>query len=177
MPERNRNVLALIAWLGFTQTRVGYDQEARRHGKSRWTKRKMIKLAVDSMIQFSSMPLRVCTFTGLGVAVAGVLYALVLVIRGLLGVQTPSGWPTVLVVVLVIGGTQLTVIGVIGEYLWRAVEESRDRPLYVIRDVRTSGAPTPTNHLAQSRSPDDRFASRVGSRPSSPDTSTRSTKG
>ena len=58
LPERNRNVMALIAWLGFTQTRVDYDQVARKHGKSRWTKRKMIKLAVDSMIQFSSMPLR-----------------------------------------------------------------------------------------------------------------------
>ena len=66
LPERNRNVLALIAWLGFTQTRVDYDQVARKHGQSRWTKRKMVKLAVDSLIQFSSMPLRACTFTGIG---------------------------------------------------------------------------------------------------------------
>jgi dolichol-phosphate mannosyltransferase len=136
--------MALIAWLGFTQTRVDYDQVARKHGKSRWTKRKMIKLAVDSMIQFSSMPLRLFTFSGIGVALAGLAYAVLLIVRSLIGIQTPSGWPTVLVVLLVLGGMQLTVIGIIGEYLWRAVEESRRRPLFVVRDVRTAGlAATP----------------------------------
>lgn len=143
LPERNRNVLALIAWLGFTQTRVDYDQEARRHGQSRWTPRKMIKLAVDSMIQFSSMPLRLCSVTGVTVALLGVLYALLLIVRALLGVQTPPGWPTVLVIVLLLGGTQLTMVGVMGEYLWRSVEESRGRPLYVVRDVRVAGSSQP----------------------------------
>ena len=88
--EHNRNVMALIAWLGFTQTRVDYDQVARKHGKSRWTKRKMIKLAVDSMIQFSSMPLRLFTFSGIAVALAGLAYAVLLVVRSLIGIQTPA---------------------------------------------------------------------------------------
>jgi polyisoprenyl-phosphate glycosyltransferase len=135
LPERNRNVLALIAWLGFTQVRVDYQQVDRMHGTSRWTRRKMFKLAVDSLIQFSSMPLRLCTAMGAAIAAVGMLYASILVIRALLGVDTPSGWPTVLVIVLVLGGAQLAVIGVIGEYLWRAVEETRSRPLYVVRDV------------------------------------------
>lgn len=136
LPERNRNVLALIAWLGFTQVRVEYEQVDRVHGTSRWTRRKMVKLAVDSMIQFSSMPLRFCAALGVCIATGGLLYALVLVIRDLFfGVATPSGWPTVAVIVLLIGGAQLTVIGVMGEYLWRAVEEVRSRPLYVVRDV------------------------------------------
>jgi polyisoprenyl-phosphate glycosyltransferase len=139
LPEHNRNVLALIAWLGFTQTRVQYDQVDRRHGTSRWTRRSIVTLAVDSMLQFSSMPLRLCTFGGVVVAALGLLYALVLVVRSMAGVGTPSGWPTVIVVVLLLGGTQLTVIGVMGEYLWRAVEESRGRPLYVVRDVRLAG--------------------------------------
>jgi polyisoprenyl-phosphate glycosyltransferase len=143
LPERNRNVLALIAWLGFTQTRVQYDQEARRHGQSRWTTRKMIKLAVDSLLQFSSMPLRLCSFTGLTVAGLGALYALFLIVRALFGVQTTPGWPTVIVLVLLLGGTQLTMVGVMGEYLWRTVEESRNRPLYVVRDVRVAGTPAP----------------------------------
>jgi glycosyltransferase involved in cell wall biosynthesis len=138
MPEHNRNVLALIAWLGFTQTRVEYDQIPRQHGESRWTRRRMLQLAVDSLIQFSSMPLRLCTFTGLAVALLGVLYALLLVVRVLFGVDTPPGWSTVLVVVLLLGGVQLTVVGVMGEYLWRAVEETRARPLFVVRDVRTA---------------------------------------
>lgn len=135
LEESNRNVMALVAWLGFRQTRVLYDQLPRRHGGSRWTRRKMVKLAVDSLVQFSSMPLRACTFTGLGVAALGMLYASVLVVRSLLGVDTPAGWPTILVVVLVLGGIQLMVIGVMGEYLWRAVEETRRRPLYVVRGV------------------------------------------
>lgn len=143
LPERNRNVLALIAWLGFTQTRVEYDQEARRHGESRWTRRKMVKLAIDSWIQFSSLPLRASSFVGVTVAVLGILYAVVLIIRSLVGVTTPAGWPTVLVIVLVLGGVQLTMVGVMGEYLWRSVEESRGRPLYVIRDVRVSGSTAP----------------------------------
>jgi polyisoprenyl-phosphate glycosyltransferase len=144
LPERNRNVMALIAWLGFTQSRVEYDQIPRVHGESRWTRRKMIKLAVDSLIQFSSMPLRLCSYTGITVAVLGVLYAILLIIRSIAGVQTPSGWPTVLVVLLVLGGTQLTLIGVMGEYLWRAVDETRNRPLYIVRDVRSSqSAPAP----------------------------------
>jgi polyisoprenyl-phosphate glycosyltransferase len=135
LEESNRNVMALVAWLGFHQTRVLYDQLPRQHGESRWTRRKMVKLAVDSLVQFSSMPLRACTFTGLGVAALGLVYATVLVVRALLGVATPSGWPTILVVVLVLGGIQLMVIGVMGEYLWRAVEETRRRPLYVVRGV------------------------------------------
>jgi polyisoprenyl-phosphate glycosyltransferase len=143
LSERNRNVLALIAWLGFNQTRVEYDQIARRHGKSRWTKSKMIKLAVDSLLQFSSMPLRVTSFSGVTVAFAGIVYALVLIARALFGVETPSGWPTVLVVILVLGGVQLTLIGVMGEYLWRAVEETRNRPLYVVRDVRVKDVQGP----------------------------------
>jgi dolichol-phosphate mannosyltransferase len=141
LPERNRNVLALIAWLGFTQSRVEFDLQERRHGESRWTRGKMIKLATDSLIQFSSMPLRLFSVTGVVVAAIGILYAIFLVARSLVGVSTPTGWPTVIVIVLVLGGTQLTVAGVMGEYLWRGVEESRGRPLYVVRDVRTAGSP------------------------------------
>jgi dolichol-phosphate mannosyltransferase len=137
MPEHNRNVLALVAWLGFRQTQVRYDQLPRLHGESRWTRKKMLKLAVDSLIQFSSMPLRLCTFSGLGVAGAGLVYAILLVLRALSGASTPAGWPTLLVVILVLGGIQLTVVGVMGEYLWRAVEEVRRRPLYVVRNVTT----------------------------------------
>lgn len=138
LEESNRNVMALVAWLGYRQVRVAYDQLPREHGESRWTRRKMIKLAVDSLIQFSSMPLRLCTFTGVGVALLGLIYAGFLVTRSLAGVDTPSGWPTILVVVLVLGGIQLTVVGIMGEYLWRAVEEVRRRPLYVVRNVRSN---------------------------------------
>ncbi len=133
LPERNRNVLALVAWLGYRQTRVVYDQLPRSQGESRWTRSAMVKLAVDSMLQFSSLPLRLCTFAGLVTALLGVVYAVVLVVRTWAGVDTPSGWPTLLVVVLLLSGIQLTVVGVMGEYVWRIIEEVRHRPLYVVR--------------------------------------------
>lgn len=153
LPERNRNVLALIAWLGFKQSRVDYDQIARKHGQSRWTKRKMIKLAVDSLIQFSAMPLRACSFAGAMIALVGIAYAVFLVVRSLFGVETPAGWPTVLVSILVLGGAQLSLIGIMGEYLWRAVEETRSRPLYVIRNVRTAGTEPEEHSVPAARAP------------------------
>lgn len=137
MPEHNRNVLALVAWVGFKQTRVGFELVDRQHGQSRWTRRKILGLAVDSMVQFSSLPLRVCTAIGLAVAAAGFAYALFLIARALVGVPTPEGWPTLLVVVLILSGTNLALVGMVGEYLWRAVEESRGRPLYVVEAVQS----------------------------------------
>lgn len=140
LDERNRNVMALISWLGFRQDRIEYDQVPRLHGSSGWTPGRMIRLAVDSFLQFSTMPLRACTWTGLGVAALGIMYALVLVVRSLVGIDTPAGWPTLLVTVLLLSGIQLTVVGVIGEYLWRAIEEVRGRPLYVVRRVARTSA-------------------------------------
>lgn len=141
LDERHRNVMALISWLGFRQERIEYDQVARRHGTSGWTPARMVRLAVDSFLQFSTMPLRACTWSGLGVAAVGAGYAVVLVIRSLAGVDTPEGWPTLLVTVLLLSGLQLTVVGVIGEYLWRAIEEVRGRPLYVVRRVARPSSP------------------------------------
>lgn len=150
MPERNRNLFALVAWLGFNQSRLTFDLVGREHGASRWTTRKMIKLAVDSLLQFSVFPLRFASLCGLILAFIGLLYAVLLVVRGLLGVVTPSGWPTVIVVVLVIGGAQLLIVGIMGEYMWRGLDESRNRPLYVIRDVRVSD-PSSTNANSRPR--------------------------
>jgi polyisoprenyl-phosphate glycosyltransferase len=182
LPERNRNVLALIAWLGFTQSRVEFDLQERRHGESRWTRGKMIKLAADSLIQFSSMPLRLFSVTGVIVAAIGILYAIFLVARDLVGVSTPTGWPTVIVIVLVLGGTQLTVAGVMGEYLWRGVEESRGRPLYVVRDVRTPGdfkAGPAKRRQARTQHPDGAVRQRAveAARPENEPTATAVRKG
>ncbi|WP_460964207.1 glycosyltransferase family 2 protein [Pedococcus soli] len=136
--EHNRNIMALVAWLGYTQTRVAYDQLPRTQGRSSWTVRKMVKLAADSLLAFSSMPLRAASYAGVVSALVGLAYAAVLVVRSLLGVSTPSGWPTILVVVLLLGGLQLVVIGVMGEYVWRVADEVRRRPLYVVKQVERS---------------------------------------
>jgi glycosyltransferase involved in cell wall biosynthesis len=134
--ERNRNVYGLIAWAGFNQTRVEYDQLPRVGGTSKWTSRKLVKLAFDSFVQFSSTPIRAAGLLGFLFAGIGFLYAFFLVVRALVGAAPPEGWTTVVVIVLIMGGIQLMVLGVFGEYLWRSADEARNRPLYVVRNTR-----------------------------------------
>ncbi len=133
MPERHRNVLGLIAWSGFRQTRVNYEQLDRVAGVSKWTSKKLFKLAVDSFVQFSSSPIRAMTYLGSMTAFIGFIYAIVIAIRSLFFNWGPSGWATVTVLILVLGGLQLITLGVLGEYIWRGVDETRGRPLYVVR--------------------------------------------
>ena len=138
--ERNRNVYGLIAWLGFASKEVRYDQLPRRAGRTKWTRGGLFRLAIDSFVEFSSAPLKAATVTGFLIAVLGFLYAIFLAIRAVAVGTAPEGWTTVTVVLLVLGGIQLLMMGVIGEYLWRTADEARRRPVYVIRDVRRLGS-------------------------------------
>ena len=95
----------------------------------------MIKLAVDSFVQFSTAPLRLMTVIGLVLAVMGALYATFLVVRIMLGADPAEGWTTIMVAVLLIGGLQLIMLGVVAEYLWRGVDEARRRPLFIVKAV------------------------------------------
>ncbi len=137
MPERHRNVLGLIAWAGFRQSRVNYNQEARFAGESKWTRKRLLKLAVDSFVQFSSAPIRAMSYIGAMTAVLGFIYAFIIAIRALFSDWGPTGWATVTVLILVLGGIQLLMLGVLGEYIWRGVDETRSRPLFVIRSRET----------------------------------------
>ena len=133
MPERNRNIYGLIAWVGFRQTRCEFEQAERQAGHSKWTTSKLIKLAIDSFVQFSATPIRFMSYAGMTFAGAGFLYALALAIRSLFSSKAPEGWTSVVVIVLLLGGIQLVMLGVLGEYLWRGVHEARERPLFVAR--------------------------------------------
>ncbi len=135
MPERNRNVLGLIAWSGFSQSRVAFELSPRNAGSSKWTMRKKIKLAVDSFVQFSFTPIRVLAAIGGIVALLGFAYAAFLIVRSLVFSVSVPGWTTVVVLVLIIGGLQLVMLGVLGEYLWRNVDETRHRPLFIVKSV------------------------------------------
>ena len=142
MPERNRNIYGLIAWVGFRQTRCEFDQAERRAGRSKWTTSKLIKLAIDSFVQFSATPIRFMSYAGMTFAGAGFLYALVLAVRGVFSSRAPEGWTTVVVIVLLLGGLQLVMLGVLGEYLWRGVHEARERPLFIARKPAPDLPPT-----------------------------------
>lgn len=135
MPERARFMKGLFAWVGFRQTKLLYDREERGAGKSKWKYRKLWNLAIDGIISFSTVPLRVWTYVGLVISSLAFLYAGFLVIRTLVrGVDVP-GYASLMVVVLFLGGIQLLTLGIIGEYLGRVYEEVKGRPLYVVSET------------------------------------------
>lgn len=138
LKERHRNVLGLIAWVGFDQARVEYDQLPRSAGTSKWTTGKLIKLAMDSFVQFSHTPIRLAGLLGASISALGFLYAVFLTVNAFVAGTAPEGWTTVIVVLLVLGGIQLLVLALFGEYLWRATDETRDRPVFVVKDVKVT---------------------------------------
>jgi dolichol-phosphate mannosyltransferase len=136
MPERNRNVLGMIAWVGFTQRTIEFDQLPRPAGRSKWTTRRKVKLMLDSFVEFCPAPFLATTVGGLCVAAVSLLAAMTQLLLG-----APSGWGLVLVAVFFVGGLQLAAVGGFGEYLWRAGDDARRRPVYVLRGVQDVGVP------------------------------------
>ena len=129
--EGNIDIVLLITWMGFRQTIITYDKQARLYGRSGWSLQKKLKLAVDSVTSFTYVPIRIMSYVGFLVALAGFVYAGV-VIANYFGGEPALGWSSLMVVVLVVGGIQMLMMGVLGEYLWRALDESRRRPRYLI---------------------------------------------
>jgi dolichol-phosphate mannosyltransferase len=129
--ERNTSLFGLIVWLGFTGDFVEYERRKRRHGESKWNFRSRFRLAKDWIIAFSGLPLKMTTFFGMLVAFTGFLYALFIIGNAMFG-NPIVGWSSIMVVILILGGVQLTALGIIGEYLWRNIDESKKRPLFFI---------------------------------------------
>lgn len=129
--ESNASIFALITWMGFRQATVTYSKQRRLHGRSGWSIEKKIKLLVDSVTSFSYLPIRFMSYFGLAVAAVALLYTAVIIANAVAG-RPPQGWSSLMAAVLVIGGIQMTMMGVLGEYLWRALAESRRRPRYLI---------------------------------------------
>lgn len=132
--ENNRMIIGLIAWMGFKQTKVFYKQNVRFAGKSTWGIMKLVKIAIDSFVSFSFAPIRFISYLGLFISFLGFIYAAVLIFNKLFFGIGPAGWTTIMVVVLFLGGIQLITLGILGEYIWRGVDESRRRPLYLISE-------------------------------------------
>jgi dolichol-phosphate mannosyltransferase len=133
IPEKNTSFLAMILWLGFRQTTIGYVKQARYSGKSKWSIAKKLKLFVDSIVSFSYAPIRLMSLAGACVSILGFLYAAFVVFNALQG-NPIQGWSSLMVVVLILGGFQLLMLGILGEYLWRAFDEARGRPRYVVEE-------------------------------------------
>jgi dolichol-phosphate mannosyltransferase len=134
LPERNRYIRGLRAWLGFRQTSVEFDRPGRFAGEAKYTFGRSLALAVNGIISLSKAPLRVATWLGLIVSGASFLLAVLYVIRKLTVGFEVRGWASTVVIILFLGGVQLLTIGIIGEYISRIYDEVKQRPLYVVRD-------------------------------------------
>ena len=129
------SVIGEIARLGFTQAQIAYTKEKRAAGATKWTLRKKLTAFADAFVSFSYAPLRAMSYLGMLFSLLGFCYAfLVVVLR--LTTRTPvQGWSSLIVVVLVLGGVQMMMLGVLGEYLWRTLEAARQRPIYFLEDT------------------------------------------
>jgi polyisoprenyl-phosphate glycosyltransferase len=132
LPERTRFMKGLFAWVGFRRTEVRYDRPQRGAGKTTWNFPRLINFAISGITAFSTVPLRLATWLGAGLFLFALVYIAVLLARvALFGRDTP-GYASLMVTVLLFGGLNFTVLGIIGEYVGRVYEEVKRRPLFVV---------------------------------------------
>jgi len=129
--EKHTSVFMVLAWLGFKQSTIQYVKEPRFSGKSKWTVGRKIKLTLDSLLAFSDVFIRYISVLGILTALLGFLYA-AYVFWGYMHGSPVEGWSSLMVVILIIGGIQMMMLGILGEYLWRTFDESRKRPRFVV---------------------------------------------
>jgi polyisoprenyl-phosphate glycosyltransferase len=123
-----------IARLGFSSAQIAYTKEKRAAGVSKWTLKKKLTAFADAFVSFSYAPLRAMSYMGMLFSLLGFSYALVVVVLRLMTRTPVQGWSSLIVVVLVLGGIQMMMLGILGEYLWRTLEAARQRPIYFLED-------------------------------------------
>jgi len=143
--EKNTNLMSLIFWLGFAPVMLPYVRSRRTKGKSRWTLAKKVKLFVDSFIAFSYAPVRLLTVIGLATALSAFAYAAYTFLSWSLHGIPVRGYAPIVILVALTSGIQMSMLGVLGEYLWRVLDESRGRPQFVIDWARRSGTAVAPN--------------------------------
>jgi len=132
--ERNRFLRGLFGWTGYKQVIVPFDRQPRFAGKTHYPLMKMVKFAFDGIISFSSVPLRLATWLGIICSLIGFLGIIYVIIIRFLPIYNVSGWAAMMTAILFLGGVQLLIMGMIGEYLSRIYTEVQNRPLYIIRE-------------------------------------------
>tara|TARA_B100001123_G_scaffold44745_1_gene45821 strand:- start:1452 stop:2378 length:927 start_codon:yes stop_codon:yes gene_type:complete len=134
LPERTRFMKGILAWVGFETTEVYYDRPERSHGTTKFAFRSLWRLALDGIFSFTTVPLKIWTYLGALIALSSFAFAAMLILRVLFfGVDVP-GYASLMVVMLFIGGIQLMSLGVIGEYIGRIFRETKQRPIYIIKE-------------------------------------------
>jgi glycosyltransferase involved in cell wall biosynthesis len=141
LPERNRVMKGLFAWIGFRQRTIDYDRDPRAAGASKWRYWKLWNLALEGITGFSVGPLKVATYVGLLTALSAFMYAAFVFVKTLALGDPVRGFPTLIVVISFLGGLQLMAIGVLGEYVGRLFVEAKNRPLYLVEELHAPAQP------------------------------------
>lgn len=134
MRESQRYTKGMFSWIGFNKKEILFDRDARAAGKTKWNYWKLVNLAIEGITSFTIAPLRAASFVGCILAFVAILYMAYIVIRTLIYGGDVAGYPSLISTILFIGGVQLFFLGIIGEYLGRVFNESKFRPLYLVKD-------------------------------------------
>ncbi|MBC2665149.1 glycosyltransferase family 2 protein [Novosphingobium flavum] len=149
LPEQHRFVRGLVSWIGYKQVPLQYHRHARFAGTTHYPVKAMIRFAIDAITGFSTVPLRMATYLGLLAALVGICMMGWAAYSYFAGIAI-RGWTTIMAPMLILGSTQLLVLGVIGEYLGRLYMQSKNRPLFIIEEIkRSEGALQPPLHAIQ----------------------------
>lgn len=134
MQEKNTNTLYLLPWMGYEYVTIPYTRKKREIGESKWTVSKKIKLFIDSFVSFSFFPLRAISFSGILLGIISFLYGFFVIFAKIFNWINLEGWSTLMVATLFIGSFQMIALGIIGEYVWRGLDASRNRPNYIVEE-------------------------------------------
>lgn len=132
--ERGRYTKGMFSWIGFKKTSVQFDRADRVAGKTHWGYIKLMSLAIEGIVSFTTAPLKFTTFLGIGVSFAAIVYMIYILIKTLIWGDPVAGFPTMMVVILFLGGAILFSLGIIGEYLAHIFIETKGRPTYIARE-------------------------------------------
>jgi polyisoprenyl-phosphate glycosyltransferase len=134
LPERNRFFKGLASWIGFRQLRVDYEPAERSHGRSTWNLASLVGLSVEGLTSFSVAPLRIASLLGILLATGALVFSVWILIETFVYEQTVPGYPSLIIGIMVIGGVQLLMIGVMGEYIGKVLSELKRRPVYFVAE-------------------------------------------
>lgn len=135
MRERHRYTRGLVSWLGMNRAVVSYERQSRAAGETKYSYARLLRVAMDGIVSFSLRPLQLATWLGFAAAALAVIYGIYVVLHWIITRDSIEGWSSLMVVMLLLGGTQLVTLGLIGEYIGRTYDEVRGRPLYVVSDM------------------------------------------
>jgi glycosyltransferase involved in cell wall biosynthesis len=134
MPERNRFFKGLSSWIGFRQIRVDYEPAERTHGATTWNVRRLVGLSIEGLTSFSVAPLRVASMLGLLLAAGALIFGIEILVETVIYGKDVPGYPSVVIGLMVLGGVQLVLIGVLGEYIGKLLSEIKARPVYFVAE-------------------------------------------